>query len=192
MKQTKNKHLEVISELKYSTIDMPLSVFIDAIVDGDLSQISDWDDIYMQYCEAIGGKELNTKLREVTEMSVMKNKIQIAESCVAMLNMSKSEEVFKILCELYPQSGVTKFSEDAIERIIAHMKRDVVELGISVNEQNVSKEQKADYTRDYFTDMLIEISSAFKVNVGQNISLREYCRWVVKYKQYVEILNKRQ
>lgn len=192
MKQTKNKHLEVISELKYSTIDMPLSVFIDAIVDGDLSQISDWDDIYMQYCEAIGGKELNTKLREVTEMSVMKNKIQIAESCVAMLNMSNSEEVFKILCELYPQSGVTKFSEDAIERIIAHMKRDIVELGISVNEQNVSKEQKADYTRDYFTDMLIEISAAFKVNVGQNISLREYCRWVVKYKQYVEILNKRQ
>lgn len=192
MKQTKNKPLEVISELKYSTIDMPLSVFIDAIVDGDLSQISDWDDIYMQYCEAIGGKELNTKLREVTEMSVMKNKIKIAESCVAMLNMSNSEEVFKILCELYPQSGVTKFSEDAIERIIAHMKRDVVELGISVNEQNVSKEQKADYTRDYFTDMLIEISAAFKVNVGQNISLREYCRWVVKYKQYVEILNKRQ
>jgi hypothetical protein len=192
MKPTKSNPIEVINQLKYSTIDMPLGVFIDAIVDGDLSQISDWDDIYMQYCEAIGGKELKTKLREVTEMSVMKNKIQIAESCVAMLSMTESEEVFKILCELYPQSGVTKFSPDAIERIIAHLKRDVVELGITANEQKVSQNENKDYTRDYFTDMLIEISTAFKVNVGQNITLREYCRWVVKYKQYVETINKRQ
>ncbi len=63
----------------------------------------------------------------------------------------------------------------------------------SANEkkEEANKSKNGEYTRNYFTDTLIAISAAFKVNVGMNISLREYCRWVVKYREYAEEMNKR-
>lgn len=172
---------------------MPLIVFIDAIVDGIKDTIEDWEELYMEYCEAIGGKELDKQLRDIVDLSQIKNKIQIATACVDMLVLNKSERIFEILKELYPLVPVSKLNDDALRAFEAHISRDIVEYGIMANEKKdeSNKAENTQYTRNYFTDTLIAISAAFKVNVGMNISLREYCRWVVKYREYADEMNKK-
>lgn len=172
---------------------MPLMVFIDAIVDGIKDTIEDWDELYIEYCEAIGGKELDRQLRDMTELTQIKCKIQIATACMDMLVLNKSEEVFEVLKELYPLVTANKLTDDVLRAFEAHISRDVVEYGIMANDkkEEANKSKNSEYTRNYFTDTLIAISAAFKVNVGMNISLREYCRWVVKYREYAEEMNKK-
>lgn len=175
---------------KYNSIDMPLGVFINAIVDGDTTDIDNWDDILMDYCDAIGGKELESELKDVSEISRLSARIQIAETCLNMLRMNGNcKEVMEILTSMYPMAF-----GDGIERFVGHISLDSVDLQILLKERgdgNTTPDVVV-YDRNYFVDILIAVSAAFKVNVGMDISVREYCRWVVKYKEYAEEMHKRQ
>ena len=52
---------------KYSTIDMPMRVFINAKCDGDMSEVENFDDVWFQYIESISGKELQLKIKDEKE-----------------------------------------------------------------------------------------------------------------------------
>lgn len=185
--------LKVTTRL-YDSIDMPLSVWIDALVDGNTDKIKDFGDRFAEFCEAIGGRELMIQLDNIIEMTQLRTKIQIAELCMNQLRIMPDERVFDILYGLGYPSSAFEYSPDIIEKYIAqimpYVKLDSVDLQVMVNRANKGNTNKVSYSRDYFTDMLIEISTAFKVAVTQDMTVRTYCRWVVKYKDYVDKMNK--
>ena len=49
----------------YNSLDMPMSVFIDALVDGNTDNILDFPKVYVEFCEAVGGRELKQKIEEM-------------------------------------------------------------------------------------------------------------------------------
>lgn len=173
---------------------MPLRVWIDALVDGNVTQIKDFGDRFSEFCEAIGGRELLVQLDEIIEMTQLRTKIQIAELCINQLRILPSKEVFDILYGLGYPSSEMEYSKDIIEKyieqVLPHIKLDSVDLQVMVNRANKTNTDKVAYSRDYFVDMLIEISTAFKIALTDDMSVRTYCRWVVKYKDYVEKMNK--
>lgn len=174
---------------------MPLPVWIDALVDGDTSKIKDFSDRFAEFCEAIGGRELVMQLEEIVEMTQLRTKIQIAELCINQLRVLPDARVFDILYGLgYPSSSFEYSPENIekyIDQIMPHLKLDCVDLQVMTNRANKRNTNKAVYTRDYFTDMIIEVSTAFKLSLSEkDLTVRQYCRWVVKYKEYVERMNK--
>ncbi len=78
--------LKVTTRL-YDSIDMPLSVWIDALVDGNTDKIKDFGDRFAEFCEAIGGRELMIQLDNIIEMTQLRTKIQIAELCMNQLRI---------------------------------------------------------------------------------------------------------
>lgn len=179
----------------YDNIDMPLSVWIDALVEGKVDQIKDFSDRFAEFCEAIGGAELVRQLDSIIEMTQLRTKVQIAELCINQLQMFPNKAVFDILYGLGYPSSEYEYSPDIIakyiEQIMPHVKLDTVDLQVMVNRANKANPNKAAYTRDYFTDMLIEISTAFNLPVReQDLTVRQYCRWVVKYKDHIENLKR--
>lgn len=174
---------------------MPLSVWIDALVDGNTAKIKDFSDRFSEFCEAIGGQELVNQLDNIIEMTQLRTKIQIAELCMNQLRIFPDKKVFDVLYGLGYPSSEFEYSPEIIEKYISqimpHVKLDSVDLQVMVNRANKTNTNKATYTRDYFTDMIIEISTAFKLTLNESdLTVRQYCRWVVKYKGYVELMNK--
>jgi trans-2-enoyl-CoA reductase len=99
--------------------------------------------------------------------------------------------MFDLLMSFEYPTQALEFSDENIEKLIMqiepHLKLESVDLQVL---QNALPKTKGSYTRDYFYSMLVEISTAFKMSVTDDISLRMYCAYVVKYKQYAEQLNK--
>jgi hypothetical protein len=171
---------------------MPLPVFINAVVDEDYSQIKNFEDVYMDYCQAIGGKELVIQMERLKEIHELHSRIKVAELCIQMLRLRPTKEVWDALYSLDYQCTVHEYDESRVEEGIASMKPyinlDIVDLQVLQNRVKDVKGGK--YTRDYFTEMLIDIGIAFKKDVPETITLRQYCAYVVKYKNYVERMNK--
>ena len=190
---------------KYTTIDMPLSAFITALCDGDTSMIEDFSEIFMQYCESIGGEELRAQINESKDSTILRTKITLAQMMINQLSYEplndRQKEIqndifeelkklnYHLLCAGCDLNDIKQYCKQ-IEGVV---KLDSVTLKLKEIKQEPQKEEKQIvYTRDYFADMLIEISTAFKVSVDDNISVRQYCRWVVKYKNYCKMMNKKQ
>jgi hypothetical protein len=165
------------------------------MVDGDTSRIKNFDDLYSEFCECIGGKELRMKLTDNAEMLQTKTKVMVAEMCMNMLRLRPSEAIFNLLRELNYNNGVSEFTEDNCEKLIKQVepfvKLDAIDLQVMMNHSD-KPTQGGGYSRDYFADMLIEMSTAFKLSLTDDMSVRTYCRWVVKYKNYVDAMNKQQ
>jgi hypothetical protein len=170
---------------------MPLRVFIDAIVDGNTEDIDNFEDIYIEFCESIGGRQLEQSMDQNKEIVTLRSRVIVTAKTIEMLLMSRSKDMFDLLMSFeYPTQSL-EFSDENIEKLIMqiepHLKLESVDLQVL---QNALPKTKGSYTRDYFYSMLVEISTAFKMSVTDDISLRMYCAYVVKYKQYAEQLNK--
>lgn len=172
---------------------MPLKVFIDALVDGDTSQIENFEDIYIEFCESIGGKQLEQSLDQNREIVQLRARVIITAKTIEMLMMFRTEDIFDLLKSFGYHTQDLPFSDENIEKLIEqvepYLKLESVDLQVL---QNQLPKTKGSYTRDYFYSMLVEISTAFKMSVTDDISLRMYCAYVVKYKQYSEQINRHQ
>ena len=171
---------------------MPLSVWIAAVVDGETSQIKNFTDVYMDFCQAIGGKEMEIRMEQLKDITALQTKIKVAELCINMLRLKPSKEVYDSLYGLGYQTSVHEYDKDRIEEAIKQMQPyinlDIVDLQMLLNRVNKSK--GGEYTRDYFTTMLVNMGIAFKMSIPETITLRTYCAYVVRYKDYVDMMNK--
>lgn len=74
---------------KYNSIDMPMSVFMNAYCDGDLSQVENYDDIKLDYQIALGGKALDIQLADSLEYQKLNLKVQLAKALIASLDLRR-------------------------------------------------------------------------------------------------------
>lgn len=172
---------------------MPLRVFIGAIVDGITDQIENFEDIYIEFCESIGGKDLERSLEQNTEIVSLRSRVVVTAKTIEMLLMFRTEDMFDLLKSFGYHTQDLEFSDENIDKLIGqiepYLKLESVDLQVL---QNQLPKTKGSYTRDYFYSMLVEMSTAFKMSLTDDMSLRMYCAYVVKYKQYSEQINRQQ
>lgn len=183
---------------------MPMNVFINALVDGDLSEVENFELIFEDYCECIGGKEVVLSLRNLKEIVQLRNRIKLAENIIEQFNIPATTqiqiqakaEIFDVLKGLNYHYMVPAPAfdnvEKYIEQIIPFIKREVLDV-LKMERDRKPKEEGGEdkkYSRDYFADLFMEFLIVFKVHVTETISVREFCRLVVKYKNYCEQQNK--
>lgn len=171
---------------------MPLSVWIDAIVDGNTSQIENYSDVYMDFCQAIGGKEMEERMEVIKEIQDKQTKIKIAEMCINLLRSRPTKAIYECLIALDYQTSYQEYDVDKIEAAITQMQPyinlDIIDLQVLLN--RASKSSGGSYTRDYFAKMLVDIGIAFKMSIPDTITLRTYCAYVVRYKDHMEHLKR--
>lgn len=177
---------------QYNSLDMPMSVFIDALIDGNTDNIIDFPKVYVDFCEAVGGRELKQKIEEMADMVQLETKVRIAFLGIEMLELKPSEEIFIEVQKLGYHSSVGTYSEKDMPKFIAqilpYVKLDDVDAKILRARNNGGP--KEGYTRDYFASMFNEFLLVFKVNVDDTITVRRYAQLVLRYKSHKKELEK--
>lgn len=181
----------------YKTLDLPLSVFIDALVDGDYSQIEDFEKLHYEYCELIGGRELTIQIETQIEAMQLQTKVLLAECYIKLIYQvddDKKKVLFDNLLALGYNTSVTEYSLENIDKLInqitPHIKLDAIDLNVLVNRLKKTGEGKP-YTRDYFTSILADINIHLHVTATESISTRMYCMYVDRYRKHIDNLNKK-
>lgn len=187
------------SSPKYNTIDLPLEVFINALVDNDFSEIENWQAVYLDYCDIVGGQELLTILEKQIEISELECRVTKANCLISILENSLYEEhckiIFNSLLELGYPSSVTEYSKDTVKRflddIIPHIKLDATDAEILRNLiKRPNNEEGNKYTRNYFASMIISIQKELNVKIEMKDSTRMYAICVLQLRQLIEHKNK--
>ena len=175
---------------QYNSLDMPMEVFRYAIVDNVIDKIEDFNQICLDYTEAIGGRELVQKLEDLQEIELLKRKVAIADCGTELLRVKPSKMVFDRMLELEYQSSVREFNVDTVgkylEQIHGWVELDRIDLQILQN-ANKQSPTAGKYTHDYFAQMYVSMGIAFKMSiVEKDLSVRIYCAYVKRYKEYLK------
>lgn len=190
----------------YNTLDLPLRVFLNARCDGDFSQVENFDEIFSEYCEAIGGKDLLILLGMYKEAWTLKTKILLAQNMINQLKLTPMsdvqvqlrEETFELLKGLNYHVQIAAPALDDIKKyckqIEGYIKLDVVSLKeveqeIKIKEKKGKKKGKDDDdgklpSRNEYTDTILDINSTLNLNISEENTTRTFCRAYVKYKEH--------
>ena len=184
------------SKLKYKTIDLPIEVFENALIDGDLSEVEDFESIFDEYCQCVGGEEYKAQIDSLKEVTLLKSKIMLAQNIMAMITTVPTDELFEMLKELNYHIAVPAPTLDDIHKYCTQIepivRLDAVKLAIlekNMEPKKKKKQKEIIYTRDYFTDNILDINEVMHYNISKKDSMRTYCRAVVKCQQRINKMN---
>lgn len=178
---------------------MPMSVFMDAVVDNDVSQIDNFDDVFAEYNESIGGRELELELDRLKREIYLRAKVTLAECLMFSVQVFDDTELFEYLKSLQIHMRLPSVDlenpENYCKQIEGWLKNDISDLLI-METQHQQKQQSGTtefkYTRDYFEEMFIELESVLHVHIDATSTVRRYCKAIVALKRYRETLLKQQ
>ena len=169
---------------------MPMEVFRYAIVDNVIDKIDDFNQICLDYTEAIGGRELVQKLDDLQEIELLKRKLAIADCGRELLKVKPSKMVFDKMLELDYPSSVIEYNTETVNKYLDQIRGwvelDRIDLQILQN-ANKKDAPQGKYTHDYFAEMYVSMGLAFKMAiVEKDLTVRTYCAYVTMYKQHLK------
>lgn len=205
---------------KYYTYitDLPLSKFIEALCDGNLYALVKsgdadkeellivWDDLLLQYSDAIGDSETRLYMTLFNEVENEKITIKQVEMCIQILDAHNRfgmpyEELYKKDLNKFNSSNFefdisdpVKFNDELSK---SRKRANALNLNFRVKkerfdtlEKKVKEGKKPD--RKYFQDVLISISDHSKYEINDNISVYAFCERMRRYKSYIDTLEQQQ
>ena len=187
----------ILSNMYHNIHKLPLLTFIDTLIDNDYSRVGgevEWERLYNEYTELIGGKELQGKLRSVKETIITQSRIQRAKGLLEVLALRPCKELYEQLYTFdYLLPALTESNIDKVLKVfIAHYKRECIELQEQAMLLDKAEVQGVlDY--QYFVTIIVDMSTAFKMSINiSEISVGQYCIFVQRYKQHCEQILKQQ
>jgi hypothetical protein len=191
---------------------VPLEVFISCIVDNDYSGLliqghatdeqlhTAFTELYDQYIEAVGGKELVRHIAEVKRIAIIQAKIQRAEALIDIIQQYPTRGLFEQLFTFGYQLPKEEYSYFGINKVlrtfIAKYKKDKTEADRLIFQyesanKTATRGTEKGYSREYFYDSIVEMSTAFKFQIPiKDLTVSMYCTYMRKYKAYIEHMNK--
>jgi len=210
------------SSIYHSIHNLPLHRFIDCIVDHNLHSLriegnptelelnEAWNNILIEYTEAIGNHEYKMYISLYKEISLLKStykQIEIlagevmvdeetGERTGGILRFIYSEYLCKELNRLLKTSCRFNWDDQASyqEELSKCMRRsksikisiDLKLIRFDAIEQKQKGKEGKQYTRAYFDSMLINLSDRAKFEINETITVSKYCERIKRFSQYVE------
>ena len=187
----------ILSNIYPNIHKLPLLTFIDTLLDSNYERVGgqlEWERLYTEYTELIGGSELQGKLRTVKETIITQSRMQRAKGILELLTIRPCKELYEQLYTFdYLLPELTEKNVDKVLKIfVAHYKRELIDL----HEQAIAIEKTTDNAvldYQYFVTIIVDMSTAFKMSINiSEISVGQYCIFVQRYKQHCEQILKQQ
>lgn len=193
-------------------IDLPLYLFIDAIVDDKIHSIvisgdpspkelhAAWSEIIVQYNESMGNADARLHFSLYKQILQKKIDLELVIHAVTILRREYVPEMLKFLNELFYCNVVLDFMDrDAYEnKLISFINRSKgIVLAIdmktihleAIEKKNSTQSKKPD--RKYFQTMLLNLSDHAKYEINDRISTFQFCERIQRLNHYIEEINKR-
>lgn len=179
---------------------MPMRVFLNAKCDGDMSEVENFDDVWLEYIECIGGKKMWAQIEETLSKLELTNKILRAQLSINIIlttnsNEKKAIELEKLKLLNYHISIPAPALDNAelyCKQIEGHVKFDAVKLELlELQKKTTKKEEKEPvYDRDFFISNMIDVQQGINVKITEDDSVRMYCRAFLKCVAHHEMIEK--
>lgn len=157
---------------------MPLDIFIDCLLDGDLSGIGTgsevdevWDKIYLQHLEQSQAAGYNDAFELMKEINDYRAKITIANNCISHLQMQYDADIVGVLnlfalgCRVGPEDAGDELIKK-LNGVVARMKKWFPMMKKAQADLDLlRKKDGAKVDRKYFDEALEAISNEKGYNV---------------------------
>lgn len=196
-------------KLYRSIHDLPLTIFIDCqceqkydglVLQGSPTntEISEaWADLLQQYTELIGGSEVIDKIKNLSQIIKLENRLQNIEKLLQLIVMIPNEKMYNLLFIYGYSLPKLPFSEQNIEKVLkvfmGHYKLDRTKYKmLTANKQATKQTIQPKQTRNDFVKMLSRVAIAFKLPTISisSITTAEYCNYVNEYRAHCESIEK--
>lgn len=192
--------------LHHSCDKLPLDIYIDCLLDNDLSGLiisgnvtpeeltMAWDKIYAQACEISSSKDSSTVFSLVKEINDLKAKINLTYNILTHLQMSFDEDLVAILNSFALMCTITaedsgEVLDNKLNTVIAYMKKWFPRLELKEIElEKIRSESKGTTDRGWFDDWLDAIGEAKGYNVqASQITVTRFYRNVTTLSEQAKI-----
>lgn len=194
-------------KLYQSIHKLPLSVFIDCLVDHDYEKlviegeastidlVECFNKLYVEYIEAAGGRDAVNKLSKMGRLIDLRMTTERFAKLLATIEIYKTKEIFELLY-LFPQYNPPEmeFSIENMNKVVKVMvtewKSDLVDLSnLEAAQPKEDEEDNKAYSHEYFMTAITGIEQALKITISENVTVGKFCAWVVRYKNHVRAIE---
>jgi len=210
MNRLQAKELPNTTKLYLSINKLPLSIFIDCLVDKDYSGLiiegtptneeieKAWSIIMEEYGNAVSPNEVENKLRDLKTLARKEYQIKRIEMLLDLLEKMPCEKLYNMLFTFGYTLPKLKYSQENVDKVltqfIAYFKKDITDYQILAKRLETKQEDtpKPKYTRQYFDDVLSSISIALKIpTISVNtITLGAFCAYLNRYNAFIKSQQK--
>ena len=208
--RSKLKESKVTLNLYQSINKLPLSIFIDCLVDETYNGLiiegeatneelqNAWAKIMEEYGNAVAPNEVENKLRKVKSLAMKSYKIQRIEIVLYLLSKYPCEKLYNMLFTFGYTLPKLKYSQDNADKVLdiflGYFKKDITDYQILEKETETNQEEtpKPKYTRQYFDDVLSSICTTLKMPSLsiESMSVGAYCAYLNRYNSFIKSQQK--
>ena len=205
-------HVDVKGIIHEKICDLPLTKFIDCIVDGNLSSltisgypteeqlVTAWGNILAEYSELIGTDEYRMYVQLYKEVNIIKITLSQITIAINIIRVIRDDyfvaEINKLLgttCKFNwsDQGSYQAECNKCVNRSAAlKIKLDLKNLQFeAIEKKNTGTGEKLE--RQYFTSILITLSDHVKYRIEDTIKMSEYCDRLKRFSDYCEQIKKK-
>lgn len=197
-------------KLYQSINELPLNLFITAVVDENLSVIvvfgypsqeeieQAWSEINLQYSDAMGDGEYRMYLKLYKEITILSANHQCVFLLIEMLQYTYDPRLLSELNKIISTAMVLdperpKEYASTLRRCFNRSKALKIELDLKLIQFESIKQKFTENgkkpTRDYFQSILITLTDHAKVRVDDTISVFEFCERINRFNKHVETIK---
>lgn len=183
---------------KYSTLEIPMSVLLNALFDADYSEVENFEELYDEFCEAMGGEKVKKQKKKIKEKTLTRAKVELALSLIDTLLELPDADAFEALKELNYHARVPMADVNDVAKYCTAI-RGMVSLDLTkLQIEEKSEELKADKkeliepTRDYFANLFFGIRKYLEVTVTEKDTARFFAACVRQLDNHLDALRKQQ
>jgi len=200
-----------------STMELPLTKFIDCIVDKNLSALTiagypnpevlqaAWNDIQLEYADAIGTSEHKIYQKKLAEVTRAQIKLKIIEDMIELLGKiwygpfaERLDFELKVKLDLdytKPEEYNKKLKNAFTRSRGLKISLDLMQIQFKAIEEKFKGADKngkksKEPTREYFYSYLYTLSDYAKYEIKDTISTYEFCTRINRYSKYCDEMEK--
>jgi len=210
MNHSQVKELQSTLKLYQSINKLPLTIFIDCLVDKDYNGLiiegeptkeeieKAWATIMEEYGNSVSPNEVESKLRDLKTLAKKEYQIKRIEMLLDLLEKMPCEKLYNMMYTFGYTLPKLKYTQENVDKVlaqfIAYLKKDITDYQILAKKLETKQDDtdKPKYTRQYFDDVLISISIALKMPTisVNNITLGAFCAYLNRYNAFIKSQQK--
>ncbi len=190
---------------------LKLGIFIDCLIDEDYSGLiisgepdepeilSAWENIYQQYVDALGGPEHSRQVNLIKTITALQIKLEMINSSVKVLRSLYVPYFENVLIKtrmLLRKLDVSKPEayDDLLDSALVRSRG--ISIDVKLNEmvlqslQLKNQEKGMKPTREYFSNILLNLSDYCRYEITEEISVYKFCERINRYLKYAQSLKK--
>lgn len=173
-------------------LQLPLKQFARHLINGG-EGVENWQEVYMQYLEALGSKDIDIIVTRSAEIEYLENKIKLGAMLLQTIAGTNNYALIEILPQFEYPIGIAltpATSFEYCEKFEGYLKSERFRIS-EILDSIKSEGESVKVDMNYFERMIVAFEIAFKKDIDINsLTTAKYCQYYRAYYEHVKSKQK--